>query len=146
MNTDTNTPRIARTDLRAGWPTTGRRALTVTAATAAALAVWTIAGPVAGVGLTARSGGGSPHEIGAAAVIAAALASGLAAWALLAVLERTARRAARIWTITASAVLVLSLSGPLTGDASAAATAVLAALHLVVGAVLIPGLLRTARR
>ena len=120
-----------------------RRILSVAGAAAAALVLWTLTGPVAGHDLSAGTGGDA-REVGAFAVLAAALAAGLAAWALLALLERTVGRPGRVWTITAAAVLALSMPGTL-GGADTASTAVLAAMHLVVGAVLIPGLGLSAR-
>src|SRR5690242_1844773 len=74
----------------AGRGRTARRALTVAGAAAAALALWALAGPVAGVDLTAGSGG-TARTVGAGAVIVSALVAGLAAWALLASLERFLR-------------------------------------------------------
>ncbi len=46
--------------------------------------------------------------------------------------------------LAAVAVLVLSLAGPLIAATGAAATSTLVALHLAVGAVLIPALYRSA--
>jgi hypothetical protein len=72
-------------------------------------------------------------------------AAALAAWALLALLERLTARARTIWTIVAVVVLVASLGTPLLGSGVTAANrAVLELLHLAVGAVLIPALRRTA--
>ncbi|WP_426512613.1 DUF6069 family protein [Dactylosporangium sp. McL0621] len=79
--------------------------------------------------------------VGAVAVGVTAALAGLLGWALLAVLERTTRRGRTIWVVTAAAVLLLSLLGPL-GAATAGAVAGLAALHLTVGAVLLAGLPR----
>ncbi len=141
MTDDTRVP--ARVHTRV--PVRVRRALTVAGAAAAALALWTLTGPVAGHGPSAQTAG-EVRQVGAAAVAAAALAAGLAGWALLALLERTAARPARTWTITAAAVLALSLAGPLGGAADAVSTAVLAGMHLLVGAVLVPGLALTSAR
>ena len=63
------------------------RALAVLGATAAALAVWVVAVPLAGVDLAARTGA-TEQPVGPGAVAVSALLAGLAAWALLAVLER----------------------------------------------------------
>jgi hypothetical protein len=123
---------------------TTRRALTVAAAPVAALALWTLTGPVAGLEASAETGGRA-QPVGAAAVVLVSLAAGLAAWGLLAVLERTAGRPRRVWTITAPAVLALSLTGPLGSAADTASLGVLTAMHLLVGAVLIPGLALSAR-
>ncbi|WP_329239504.1 DUF6069 family protein [Actinoallomurus sp. NBC_01490] len=115
--------------------------LTVIGAPAAALAVWALAVPLAGTTLTVRAGGGE-RTVGPVSVVPASLLAGLAAWALLAVLERSATRPGRTWTIIALAVLVLSLTGPLGGEAGAATTLVLVLLHLTVAAVLVAGLVR----
>lgn len=120
-----------------------RLLLTVIGAPAAALAVWALAVPLAGITLTARMGA-APQPVGPVPVVVASLLAGLAGWALLAVLERRATRPGRSWTIIALVVLVLSLFGPLTSAVGAAATVVLLLMHLVVGAVLIPGLVRAA--
>ncbi|GAA4572749.1 DUF6069 family protein [Planotetraspora kaengkrachanensis] len=123
-------------------PTRVRRLVVVAGASAAALAIWALAGPVAGIDLTVRLNG-ADQQVGAGAVVAASLAAGLAAWASLALLERLTNQARRMWTVIAAVVLVFSLTGPL-GAVGAAGTAVLACMHLAVAAVLIPGL--TVRR
>lgn len=124
--------------------TRARRALTVAAAAAAALALWTLTGPIAGHDLTAETGG-DLRPVGAAAVAAGSLVAGLAGWALLALLERTTGRARRAWTITAAAVLALSMTGPLGSAGDTASMAALSAMHLLVAAILIPGLTLPAR-
>ncbi|MEO3801627.1 DUF6069 family protein [Nonomuraea sp. B1E8] len=118
-----------------------RRLLTALGASAAALAAWVLAVPVAGTALTVRMGGGI-QQVGPAAVVVASLAAGLAGWALLAVLERFAARAGRLWKVVALVVLALSLLGPLGSAVGTASTLVLLLLHLIVGAVLVPGLAR----
>ncbi|WP_412517713.1 DUF6069 family protein [Actinomadura madurae] len=121
-----------------------RRALTVAGAVAAALALWALTGPVAGLDPSAETGG-QLRTVGAAPVIAGSLIAGLAGWGLLALLERTTARPGRIWTALALAVLVLSLGGPLGSAGDGTSMAVLTGMHLIVAAVLIPGLGRTAR-
>ncbi|MFD6948597.1 hypothetical protein A6A08_18245 [Nocardiopsis sp. TSRI0078] len=123
---------------------TARRALTVAAAVLAPLFLWALTVPLAGVELTALPGG-EPRAVGPVAVAVAGLVFGLAAWALLAVLERTVRRPGRVWTVVAFSVLVLSLAGPVTSGAEPAAVLVLAGMHVLVGAVLILGLGRSSR-
>ncbi|MGP3935090.1 DUF6069 family protein [Nonomuraea sp. KM88] len=137
MNTSPNAPVHPAPSMN----TPVRRILTVIGASAAALAGWVLAVPVAGIALTARMGGGA-EQVGPAAVVVASLVAGLAGWALLAVLERFVSRAGRLWTIVALAVLALSLLGPLGSAVGAASTLVLVLLHLIVGAVLVPGLPR----
>lgn len=118
---------------------TARRALTVVAAAGAALLVWAVADPIGGAGMHARG-----RHVGPAAVIVFTLLAGLAGWGLLAVLERRAKRPGRTWGITAGIVLGVSLTGPLDSEGPGTYVALMA-MHLVVGAILITGLGRTAR-
>ena len=113
------------------------RILTVLGATAAALVVWLVAGPLAGLDLKVSTG-----EVGVGAVIATPLIAGLVGWGLLALLERTARNPRRLWTTIAVVFLVISLAGPLTLAATVPAMIALVCMHLVTGAVLIPMLPR----
>ncbi|MFC4534852.1 DUF6069 family protein [Sphaerisporangium dianthi] len=120
--------------------TGARRALiTVAGATVTALTSWALAGPASGVDLTVRTGG-ALQQVGPVAAAAASLVAGLAAWALLAVLERFTSRPRRIFTIVAVAVLTLSLAGPLGQAAGTASALRLIGMHLAVAAVLIFGL------
>lgn len=116
------------------------RFLYVLAATAAALAVWVVADPVAGVSFHPRHGSVTP-----ATVVGTALGSCLCGWALLAILERRSVRARSVWTATASSVLIASLVDPLSAHAGTGGTVSLVCMHLAVAAVLIPGLLSTTR-
>jgi hypothetical protein len=117
-------------------PTVGR-AITVASGTAGALLQWSVA-TWGGIDLTVRQDG-TVQQVGAGAVVTAALVAGTAAWALLALLERTVRRPVRTFRIIASAVLLLSLAGPLAGTGVGSRLALLG-LHLAVGIALIIGL------
>ncbi len=117
---------------RDDWP------VAVVAAAGAAL-VWAVA-TVAGVDVAVRSGGGS-REVGVVSVVVTALVVAVAGAGLLRLLERRTARALPIWTAIAAAVWVASLAGP-AGAATLSAGLALAALHLVVGAVVIVGLRR----
>jgi multisubunit Na+/H+ antiporter MnhC subunit len=128
--TDSTTGTAAR---RAG------RAITVVAAAAGALLLWTIDGPWAGHDLAVRQGD-AVQPVGPAAVVVTALVAGLAAWGLLALLERTMRRSVRTYRIIASIVLVLSLAGPLGSGVGTSSRLALLAMHITVGAALIIGL------
>ncbi|MFI2713366.1 DUF6069 family protein [Micromonospora sp. NPDC018662] len=121
------------------------RLLTVLAATVATLLGWIVAVPLAGVELVARSGD-VEQRVTPLAVAVSTLLAGLAGWALLALLERFTGRARAVWTVVAVLVLLLSLLGPLGGGVGRAATVTLVVLHLLAGAVLVPGLRRTAVR
>lgn len=109
-----------------------RGALAVIGATAAAAVPWVVA-EVAGVELEVTTGGWT-LDVGLPLVLAAALVMSLAGWGLLIRLGR------RRWTVVALTVLVLSLVGPLTAEATTETRLYLALMHLAVGAVLIPGL------
>lgn len=109
----------------------------------AALAVWAVLAPLAGLDLAAMQGS-STIQIGGISVGVASAVAGVAGWGLLSLLERRTDRARRSWTIVALIVLVLSLGSPLASGMDIGAKLGLAALHLTVGAVLIPGLRRTA--
>jgi hypothetical protein len=115
------------------------RALTVAAGTGSALLLWAVNGPWAGIDLTVRQGDTTTH-VGPAAVVVAALVSGLAAWGLLTLLERTVRRPALTYRIIASVVLLVSLAGPLGGGVDTSSKLALLGMHTTVGAALIIGL------
>jgi hypothetical protein len=115
------------------------RAITVVAAAAGALLLWTVDGPWAGLDLAVRRGDTTQY-IGPAAVALTALVAGLAAWGLLALQERTVRRPVRTYRIIASIVLILSLAGPLGSGVDTGSRLVLLAMHVTVGTALIIGL------
>ena len=83
------------------------RAVTVAAGAAGSLLVWAVNGPGAGRDLAVRQGD-TTQQIGPVAVVATALLAGLAAWALLAALERFTRRPVRTYRIIALVVLAVS--------------------------------------
>ncbi|WP_427892550.1 DUF6069 family protein [Kribbella sp. GL6] len=120
----------------------GRRFGVVGIAAVAALADWILLAPVAGLTLTARQGG--IQHIGAAAVVISTIVVSLLGWALLALLERRTPRARTTWTVIATIVCLTSLGSPLTNGIGLGAKLGLASLHLVVGAIVILGLRRTA--
>lgn len=113
--------------------------LVAVVATVAAAVVW-VGATVAGVDVAVRFGS-SARGVGLVSVVVAALVVAVAAAGLLRFLERRTPRARRVWTEIASAVWVVSLAGP-TAARTASAGVTLAALHLVVGSVVIVGLRR----
>ncbi|MGI5205046.1 DUF6069 family protein [Spirillospora sp. CA-108201] len=133
MTNDTQQTGMTQTTARR----TGR-AITVAAGAAGALLLWAVNDPWAGIDLAVRQGDTVRH-IGPAAVAVSALAAGLAAWGLLALLGRTVRRPARTFRAIALIMLVLSLAGPL-GGVGLGSRLVLLGMHLTVGAALIIGL------
>jgi hypothetical protein len=119
--------------------------VTLLAATAAALAVWALAVPAAGLDLTAGSGPAAA-TVGPGSVVGVTLLAGGAGWALLAFLDRRLRHGRRVWRIAASAVLALSLLGPLSVGASGGVLLTLMAMHLAAGTTIILGLAPVADR
>ncbi|MEU8821046.1 DUF6069 family protein [Actinoplanes sp. NPDC048796] len=132
----TNNMRDLETTTTATW--TGR-AVTVVAGAAGSLLLWAVNVPWGGLDLAVRQGG-EVQSIGAAAVVATALIAGLAAWGLLALLERKARHPVRAFRIIATVLLLVSLAGPLGGGVGLSSKLVLLGMHLTVGIALIIGL------
>ncbi|WP_350346771.1 DUF6069 family protein [Agromyces sp. G08B096] len=122
-----------------------RRLATLAAAITLPLVVWVVAVP--GLGLDLAIGSGvQAQTVGPAAIGTVALIAGAAAWAVLALLERFARRGARIFTILGWTLLALSLLGPATTGAAAPVVLTLVAMHLATGATLMVGLPRSSAR
>ncbi len=122
------------------------RALAVAAAVLAAVVVWLVARTVFDQDLAVRQPGRGATEVDIVPVLVFAIVPSLAGWALLAALERfAAARARTVWTVVAVAVLLLSFTPILQVQATGATKAVLALMHVVVGAALILGFWRTAR-
>lgn len=120
------------------------RLLAVVAAVAAPLVVWVVAS-LSGASLEVISPVAGTMRIDALLVIVTALALALAAWGVLALLERFTRSARRIWTIVAVAVLVLSLPPLAFLDATVGTKVALAVMHIATGLTLILMLRRGAR-
>ncbi len=123
------------------------RTLAVASATVAALIVWLIAKPLLGSTLTIPMAGGSQiMKVGWVPVLIISLIASLAAWGLLAVLERFTPRARTIWMAIAAVILLLSFAGPLlvASAASAGTKVALTLMHITVAVVLIPSLARTS--
>jgi hypothetical protein len=130
--------------LAAACPRRFGRAAAVARAVAATLTVSLFAG-LAGVDLEVRSGASdATQHVGPASVALASLFAGLAAWGLLATVERIASRPRVTFTRIAVAALVVSLAGPIGLGLTAAAATTLVCIHLTAAAVLIPGMTRSA--
>lgn len=124
------------------------RAAAVGRAIAAALAVWFVAEVVFGLDLRSPAAGVAEQakDVTAIHVVFAAAVGSLAGWGLLAVLERVTSRPRRVWTAIAIVALLASLAGPLSGSAITTSNRlVLVLLHLVVAAVVIATLAKTAK-
>jgi hypothetical protein len=121
------------------------RLLAVALSVAAALAVWLVA-TLAGAELEVTSPLVGTLTIDVLLVVVSALPLALAAWGVLAVLERfIPARARRVWTVVAIAVLALSIPPLALLDATLGTKVALAFMHLATGLVLIV-LLRNSRR
>ncbi|MER5494716.1 DUF6069 family protein [Streptomyces sp. NPDC002454] len=118
------------------------RLIALAVAGIAAAATWLI-GNAVGAELTVNQNGVT--EITLVGALVSTLMAGLAGWGLLALLERFTARARKAWTYCASAVLLLSLLPTVFADATTGTRLTLTAMHLVVGAVLIPAYRRSAR-
>jgi hypothetical protein len=108
----------------------------VLAAPLGALLIWLVAVPAVGLDLTA---GADARPITAITVVVVATVAGLAATGLAMLLSRRTSRPRRSWLIVAGAVLLLSLTGPLSAT-SAGVGVTLVAMHLLVGAIVIIGI------
>jgi hypothetical protein len=116
--------------------------LAIAGAAVAALAIWAIAVPIAGLDLMVGSGA-TARTVGPVSVVVVALLAGGLAWALLALLGRRLRHGRRAWRVTAWTLLALSLLGPVGMGATAGVVVTLVAMHLAVGTTLILGLAST---
>jgi hypothetical protein len=67
---------------------------------------------------------------------------GLVGWGVLALLERLTRYGTTVWTVLAAVVVVASMIPIVLVEATTATRFALAAVHLAVGAVLVPALVR----
>lgn len=128
---------MTRPQARVTWRDDGPVAVV---AAVAAVVVWVMA-RVLGVDVAVRSGSG-PQPVGVVSVAITALVVAAAGAGLLRLLERRTTRGLRTWTVVACVVWLVSFVGPTAGATPAAGLA-LAALHLVVGGVVVLGLRRS---
>jgi hypothetical protein len=89
--------------------------------------------------------GDDEQTIGVVAVIVVTALAGLAAWGLLALLERVTARARTMWTAVAVVVFLLSLLGPLGSGVGMSSKVVLALMHLGAATTIVPLMLRSIR-
>jgi hypothetical protein len=135
----TTTPAVR--DVKRSWA----RAVCAAGGAAAAAIAWSIEVPLMGIRLSIRFGGMHPQTIVAGQVVGTALVAGLLGWLLLAGLDRRVPRPRTAWTAAALLVLAVSLALPLAAATTTSAAIALIVLHLLVGAVVVPGMARTAR-
>lgn len=90
---------------------------------------------------TPAANGQPVRDLNALFVILGSGIAALAGWGLLVLLEKFTAKGAMIWRIVAAVALLLSLGGPFGGTGITSGSRLsLAALHIVVGAVLIAAL------
>ena len=125
----------------------GDRVVAVLATVIAPVLVWLIATVGFGQHLYQPGFGGSaPQELSIWLVAIVAGIAALAGAGVLALIERINPRPAQVWLVVSTAVLILSLGGPLSGEGIGTANKLaLVSMHLAAGAVLIPLLYRSAR-
>ncbi|MET9970751.1 DUF6069 family protein [Streptomyces sp. NPDC006356] len=123
------------------------RAIAVGAATVAAVLVWAL-GKAFGADYEVVQGEGKdPMEVNVGLVAVFALISALLGWGLLAALEKfVPAKAATIWAVVATVVLLASYGMVFSADTTGGTKTALALVHTAVGIVLIPLLWRGARR
>jgi hypothetical protein len=106
----------------------------VAGAAAATTAVRTLASPLAGLDVRMDPGHAAQH-MGPVTAAVTTVVAGLSGQALLTAFERPAARPPRrSWTITAVAVLVVSLAGPLGAGTTTSTKVALACMHLAAAA------------
>jgi len=120
------------------------RLLAVAVAVVAPIVVWIVAS-VAGVDFVVTSPAFGTLSIDVPLVIVSTVPIALAAWGVLALLERRTPRARRIWTIMGVVVLVLSLPPLALLEATVATKVALGFMHLAAGLPLILMLRHGAR-
>jgi hypothetical protein len=122
------------------------RALAVAGAALATSLLW-LAAHTLGIELRVDPRNGQPPGVVSLPFAAGlSLVFSLLGWAVLALLERSTSRARTIWTVLATAVLLLSFAPILLVGATAGTKIVLFLMHISVAGVLIPVLRRTAAR
>lgn len=126
--TDTGSP-----DVVTGLPRRARPGVILIAGAAAAL-VWAVAVAITQNSLDVRMMPTGPTtEVSFIMVAIAAILAGLAAWFVLALAQRTVRHGIRAWRVTGSALLALSLFGPILAATNTGTLVVLLIMHSVVG-------------
>nr|WP_274635855.1 DUF6069 family protein [Microbacterium bovistercoris] len=120
------------------------RLLTVAVGLVAGVVVWIVAA-LAGAPLSVTSPLVGTIVISLPLVIGTSIVLGFAAWGVLALLERKARNAGRIWTAIAVVVLVVSVLSVYFLDGTVGTKVSLGIMHLAVGLPLTLMLPRGAR-
>ncbi len=126
-----------------GRGTVRNRAAVVGAGALAAVLGWVVLVPLAGVELVVAMGG-EEREVSLVQVIVSSLVGGLLGWGLLEILERLSARPRRVFLVVCVVGLVLSFLSPIASGSTTATKLGLSLLHVLVAAVVVPGMARTA--
>lgn len=110
----------------------------IAAAVLSTVVLWTAAAVLDIDMVVDPNNGQPPGEIALPFAAAMALVVSLLGWGLRAALDRFTTHAARIWTVVAGVVLVLSFVPVLAVGASGGTKTILALAHLAVAAALVP--------
>lgn len=124
---------------RTGSDVRARRVVSVVATPVADGALWLVASLILSSDITANTGG-QARAVTLVSVVATALLAGLAGTVVVLALEAKSSRPQRTWLIISVTVLVVSLAGPLMATQWSSGV-VLVLMHLLTGAILIPGLM-----
>jgi hypothetical protein len=117
-----------------------RRALGIVATLVVTLAVWLL-GRLVGADYWITDAQGTV-QISALVTTQVTLVVSLFGWGVLALLERLTRHGTTIWTVLAAVVVVASMIPIVLVEATTPTRWALGAVHLAVGAVLVPALVR----
>ncbi|WP_433787881.1 DUF6069 family protein [Actinomycetospora sp. CA-101289] len=117
-----------------------RRALGIVATLGVTLAVW-LSGHLAGADYWITDSQGTVR-IDALVTTQVTVVLSLVGWGVLALLERLTRWGTTVWTVLAAIVVAASMIPILLVEATTPTRIALAAVHLAVGAVLVPALVR----
>jgi hypothetical protein len=120
------------------------RAVTVLAATVAAVLAWTVVAPLLGFELTRTDSTGAVVPISPGGVAGVAMLAGAAGWALLAVVEYFTKSTVGAWPVVVIGLAVVCLAGPLEAG-SLAATITLIVMNVIVNTVVVQALSRRRR-
>lgn len=117
-----------------------RRALGIVLAVVVTLAVWLL-GHLAGADYWITDSQGAVR-IDMLVTAQVTVVLGLVGWGVLALLERLSRRGTTAWTVLAVVVVAASMIPVVLVEATTATRLALVAVHLAVGAVLVPAFVR----
>ena len=117
-----------------------RRALGIVLAVVVTLAVWLL-GHLAGADYWITDSQGTVR-IDMLVTAQVTVVLGLVGWGVLALLERLSRHGAVLWTVLAVIVVAASMIPVVLVEATTATRLALVAVHLAVGAVLVPAFVR----